>query len=224
MKILVVVAHRDDETIGLGGTIARHVSNGDLVYCISMTDGVGARKSKNRKIEIETRKKSSLKAGKILGLSWIDEANFPDNALDTVSLLSIVKFIEKAKLKIKPSIIYTHSSADLNIDHQIVSKATLVAFRPHPNEFWQEIRAFEIPSATDYGHKSITGDFNANLYIDISKTWKKKLKALKEYKTEIKESPYSRSLSGLENLAKHRGHQVGVKYAEAFEIIRKIQR
>ncbi|MBE3024363.1 PIG-L family deacetylase [Janthinobacterium sp. GW458P] len=221
--VLVVIAHTDDEALGLGGTIARHVENGDIVYAVSMTDGVGARGGENEE-EIKIRTQASINAGKILGLTWIEGGSFPDNAMDTVPLLAVAKVIEKAKNTIKPTIVYTHSSADLNVDHRVVSQATLTAFRPQPNEVWQEIRTFEIASATDYGHRSITDLFYPNLYVDIKNTWKKKLAALEEYQMEMRDSPHTRSFEGLENLAKHRGNQVGLHYAEAFEIIRKIER
>ena len=221
--VLVVVAHTDDEALGLGGTIAKHVENGDIVYGVSMTDGVGARGGENEN-QIKIREQASINASKILGLTWIEGGRFPDNAMDTVPLLAVAKVIEKAKSLVKPTIVYTHSSADLNVDHRVVSQATLTAFRPQPNEVWEEIRTFEIASATDYGHKSITNIFCPNLYVDIKRTWDKKLAALNEYKTEMRDAPHTRSFEGLENLAKHRGNQVGLYYAEAFEIIRKIER
>lgn len=221
--VLVIVAHADDETLGLGGTIARHIENGDIVYALKMTDGESSRESTND-AGIKFREQASTNAGKILGLTWIDGGNFPDNAMDTVSLLKIVKVIEKAKSILNPTIVYTHSSADLNVDHRIVSQATLTAFRPQPNENWREIRTFEVASATDYGHKSITNLFVPNLYVDISKTWNKKLAALAEYEMEMRDLPHTRSIEGLENLAKYRGNQVGLYFAEAFEIIRKIER
>ncbi|CAN1499465.1 thiol_BshB1, bacillithiol biosynthesis deacetylase BshB1 [Burkholderiaceae bacterium] len=221
--VLVIVAHTDDETIGIGGAIAKHVESGDTVYGISMTNGVGARDGNNLS-KIKSRYQASENAGKILGLTWLDNGNYPDNLMDTIPLIDVIKFIEKIKSKITPEIIYTHTSADLNIDHQIVSRATLTAFRPEPNEVWSEIRAFEVASSTDYGHRSITNLFAPNLFVDVTKTWNKKLAALKEYQSEIREQPHSRSIVGIENLAKHRGNQVGVYYAEAFEIIRKIER
>lgn len=221
--VLVIVAHADDETLGLGGTIARHIENGDIVYALKMTDGESSRESTND-AGIKFREQASTNAGNILGLTWIDGGNFPDNAMDTVSLLKIVKVIEKAKSILNPTIVYTHSSADLNVDHRIVSQATLTAFRPQPNENWREIRTFEVASATDYGHKSITNIFVPNLYVDISKTWNKKLAALAEYEMEMRDLPHTRSIQGLENLAKYRGNQVGLYFAEAFEIIRKIER
>ena len=123
-----------------------------------------------------------------------------------------------------PDIIYTHSQADLNVDHRIVNQAVFTAFRPQPNETWEEIRSFEIPSSTDYSHPSVTSQFIPNLYINIDSTWHLKLLALKKYHLEMRPNPHSRSYEGLEGLAKLRGFQVGVKMAEAFEIIRKIER
>lgn len=221
--VLVVIAHTDDEALGLGGTIAKHVENGDSVFGISMTNGLGARGEENE-AGVKLRTQASINAGKILGLTWIEGGSFPDNAMDTVPLLAVAKIIEKAKSLVNPTIVYTHSSADLNVDHRVVSQATLTAFRPQPNEVWEEIRTFEIASSTDYGHKSITNIFYPNLYVDIKHTWDKKLAALNEYRIEMRDAPHTRSFEGLENLAKYRGNQVGLYYAEAFEIIRKIER
>ena len=221
--VLVVVAHTDDEAIGLGGSIARHTEEGDIVYGISMTDGVGSR-SAGSDVDTKKRVEASISAANILGLTWLESGNFPDNAMDSIPVLDVVRLIELAKSLVRPTIIYTHSAADLNIDHRIVSQAVLAAFRPLPNETWQEIRAFETASATDYGHKSIAESFSPNFYVDISNYWGKKLGALKEYQLEMRDSPHSRSFEGLEILARYRGHQAGVFYAEAFEIIRKIQR
>lgn len=221
--VLVVVAHTDDETLGCGGTIARHVQNGDKVFGVSMTDGVGARGKQGDDI-ISKRHEASINASKILGMKWIAGGEFPDNGMDTIALLEVAKIIEKAKSEVNPTIVYTHSCADLNIDHRIVSQATLTAFRPQPKEVWKEIRTFEITSATDYGRGSVARDFSPNLYINITNTWKKKLAALKQYGMEMRETPHSRSFNGLENLAKYRGHQVGMLYAEAFEIVNKVER
>jgi LmbE family N-acetylglucosaminyl deacetylase len=221
--VLVVVAHTDDETLGLGGVIARHVLSGDSVFAISMTDGVGAR-GQDRDVEIKARALAAQRAASILGFTWLEAGSFPDNALDTVALLSIAQAIEKAKAEVKPTLIYTHSAADLNIDHRIVAQATLTAFRPQPGETWEEIRSFEVPSATDFSHKSIARPFHPNLYIDITATWQKKLAALKEYSAEMRAAPHSRSLEGIETLARYRGNQAGLAMAEAFETLRKIER
>ena len=225
MNILVLVAHSDDETIGLGGTLARHIIEGDSVYCKYFTDGVSSREKDkyNQKTKIN-RMESSLVASKVIGFKWLKNSNYPDNKMDTVPILEIIKEIEKIKELIKPDIIYTHSPSDLNIDHRIITESTITAFRPKAEETYKEIRLFEVASATDYAHKSITDTFHPNLFIDISKTWEIKLKALNAYSTEMNKSPNSRSFEGIENLAKYRGSQSGLFYAEAFEVIRKIIR
>lgn len=227
--VLVIVAHRDDEAVGLGGTIAKHSQQGDTVFGISMTDGVGARESNIIQDKLlkdaAHRHEASLKAAEILGMEWIDGAgNFLDNGMDSVPLLEVVKVIEEIKDEIQPSIIYTHSAADLNVDHRILSEAALTAFRPQPKELWSEIRLFEVPSATDFGHEDVTAMFIPNLLISIEDTWDAKLEALKQYSTEIREYPHSRSYEAIKTLAKYRGYQVGLEMVEAFQVIRKIER
>ena len=136
-KVLVCVAHRDDETIGCGATIYNHYLKGDNVYCLSMTDGVSARSNikKINEKDIKLRVKNSIQASKILKFKWISHDEiFEDNQLDKSPLIKIIQLIERAKLKVQPDIVYTHSNIDLNIDHQIVNKATLTAFRPMKKE------------------------------------------------------------------------------------------
>jgi LmbE family N-acetylglucosaminyl deacetylase len=225
-KILVIAAHPDDETIGCGGAIAYHVNNNDKVYCIYMTDGVGARNLKIQKNLIYQRKKNSLLASKILGFKWLSDycGNFPDNGMDKVKLLDVIKIIEKTKKKINPHIIYTHNPHDLNVDHRIVAEATLTAFRPQARELWEKILAFEIPSSTDYAYFRNKKNFQPNYFLDIKKYWNKKKKALSAYKYEIKKFPNSRSLKGIEILSKFRGMQNGLEQAEGFQILKEIKR
>ena len=109
------------------------------------------------------------------------------------------------------------------IKMQTYTADTMTAFRSPPNEEWEEIRTFEVRSATDYAHLSITNSFIPNLYIDIKEKWETKLNALKAYSIEMRDFPHSRSFEGIENLAKYRGNQVDLEYAEAFEVIRKIE-
>jgi LmbE family N-acetylglucosaminyl deacetylase len=219
-NVLIVVAHPDDETFGMGGTIAKHNSLGDKVYAISFTDGISSRT--NNKKAIARRSKSLAAASKILGFKWLKNFDYDDNKLDKISLLQLVKEIEKIKKKIKFDLIYSHNFSDLNIDHQIISRATLTAFRPDNKNYNPEIRFFEVPSSTDFSNFKINGSFQPNLYVSITKFWKKKINALNMYKQELKKKPHSRSLQGITNLSKIRGNQCSHDYAEAFEIVRKI--
>lgn len=224
MKILFIVAHPDDEVIGCGGTIAYHIKRKDDVKAISFTNGTSSRHKNDNSISdiSNIRKKSYVLASKILNFKWIANFNYPDNELDTVSKLTLIKEIEKIASKFNPDIVYTHHTSDLNIDHQIISTATLTAFRPTIKKKHTEIRFFETPSSTDYTSFKIDPIFKPNLYIDISKFWNKKHSALLAYKQEMMKYPSSRSLKGIKNLAEYRGNSVGVKLAEAFEVVRKV--
>jgi LmbE family N-acetylglucosaminyl deacetylase len=221
-NVLICVAHRDDETIGCGGTIYKHFLQGDNVFCLSMTDGVSARSNVDTitKKKIKQRIQNSIKASKILKFKWIDhDENFPDNQLDTVPLISVIQLIEKIKKEVKPTIVYTHSDSDLNVDHRIVSAATQTAFRPIFGEICKKIYAFEVPSSTDYSIKQ----FEPNYFVNINKEWIKKISALKAYGNEVLKTKTSRSLMGLKTNAALRGYMSGQKFAEAFRIIRELK-
>ena len=220
-NILIVVAHTDDETIGCGGTIVKLVKQGYNVFAMSFTDGVSSRE-KNLTKKIKERMVSAKKASKILGFKWIKNLNYPDNEMDSVSLLNVTNEIEKIKNQIKPSIVITHNFSDLNIDHRKVAEATLTAFRPQPNEKLKKFLTFETPSSTDYRYMKNLKNFVPNYFINIKYSFKKKILALKAYKKEIKKKPHSRSIDGIKNLAKLRGNQVGLEFVEAFDLIRFI--
>ena len=122
-KILIIAAHPDDEILGCGGTIAYHKNKNHKVKIIFLSDGVTSR-NKFKKSEIDKRLDSAKKASLELGVKDLEFKSFPDNMFDSIPLIEIVKIIENVILKFKPNIIYTHSSCDLNIDHQITNRAT----------------------------------------------------------------------------------------------------
>ena len=145
---------------------------------------------------------------------------FPDNQLDTVPFLEIVKKIENKIFEIKPERILTHSNLDLNIDHRIVSQAVITATRPIKKNPVREILFYEVLSSSEwnFGNKR----FIPNYYIDVSKQVKKKFRAFKCYRQEIEAFPHPRSIAGIETLMKYRGMESGLKFAEAFYLVRLI--
>jgi N-acetylglucosamine malate deacetylase 1 len=218
-SVLVIAAHPDDETIGCGGTIKKHRVNKDIVNVIFMTNGISARTINKKKIL--KRKKDLVEVSKILDFKIIKTLNFKDNQLDSVPLLKIIKEIEKIIIKLKPDIIYTHYENDLNVDHQITYKATMTACRPSPNTSIKEINCFEILSSTDWSSNNLKR-FNPNYYIDVKNFTESKKKSLKKYGEEMKKNPHTRSIQNILRNNRIRGQQVGLKFAEAFFQVRKI--
>ena len=216
-NVLVIVAHADDETLGCGGTIQKLKKLGYQVYVMIFTDGVSSRKKKLSK-EIQNRSNQIKKVSKLLNFKIFKHYNLPDNELDKISNLELVKKIEAAIIKINPEIILTHSNKDLNIDHQKISNATITACRPLPKSKIKQLLFFEILSSTEWNFNSNRVNFNPNKFYDITDFIEKKLEAIKIYKSEIRQYPHPRSLEGIKTLSKFRGQCIGVNYAEAFEV------
>lgn len=219
-RVLVVAAHPDDEVLGCGGTIARHVSEGDFVEVIFLADGVFSRADSTVE-EFNKRIQSAEEARKILGVSKYHYLGFPDNRLDSIPLLDIVQPLERLIFMISPSVVYTHHHGDLNIDHKITNQAVLTACRPIPNSSIREIHSFEILSSTEWATPN-HNPFLPNLHINITQFLETKLKALEAYRVEMREFPHSRSVDHVRTLACHRGNCLGLAAAESFEVIRKI--
>jgi len=220
-KVLVIAAHPDDEVIGCGGTIANHVYVGDEVHVLFMTDGVSSRKNNTIKIEADFRKESAINASQILGVKSVEILSFPDNSMDAIPRLDIVKKMEDVLDKIKPSVVYTHHQGDLNIDHSITCQSVLTACRPYPSQVVKEIYSFEIVSSTEWASPLAGNTFTPNRFVDISKTIDIKISALRAYDQEMHDFPHSRSIENIEHLAKWRGASIGVLSAECFSIIRQ---
>lgn len=216
-KILVVGAHPDDEVLGCGGTIARFCSEGHSVHSLFLTDGVGAR---GDAMLADVRLVALENASRILGVKSCQRLDFPDNALDSVPLLSIVKRIEQVIDEIGPSVVVTHHGHDLNIDHCRCYEAVLTACRFQPKYCVEQILAFETLSSTEW--QSPTGArFTPNRFVDISEFIATKLDAVAAYAEEMRDAPHPRSPRTIEALSVYRGATVGVDYAEAFEVIRE---
>lgn len=222
-KVLVIAAHSDDEVLGCGGTIARHTAEGDQVHVIYMTDGVSSRDNQQNYLDTQVRNDAALNACEILGIEKSYQFNFPDNQMDTVSLLSLTQAIEKIVSTYQPNIIYTHHHGDLNIDHQLTLKATLTACRPQPMCRVEKILAFEVPSSTEWNHPEKQTQFSPQHFVDISQYADTKREALEAYASEMRPYPHSRSYENIHSLNSYRGSSVGVKSAEAFSIIREIR-
>ena len=220
-NVLIIAAHPDDEVLGCGGSIARLTSQGSQVKVLFLADGVSARGSTDTR-ELQHRHKAAKEAAGYLGIAHVDFDVFPDNQLDTVPLLSIIKKIEEEIITYQPDTVFTHHAGDLNIDHQLVHQAVVTACRPQPNHPVKTLLFFEIPSSTEWQSPHSAPIFAPNWFMDISETLTIKLQALEAYDEEMRAFPHPRSPKAIETLAHWRGATVGVAAAEAFMLGRQI--
>ena len=226
MNVLVVAAHPDDEILGPGGTIARHVENGDLVYTILLGEGITSRREEDGvapTAELISLKQNAIEAATIIGIEKTYFFDFPDNKFDTVPMLRIIKAVESVKAEVQPEVIYTHHRNDLNIDHRITFDAVLTAFRPLAGEAARRILSFSVPSSTEWYAPAGETAFTPNVFVDVSATFGKKIDAMKAYKGEIREYPHPRSPKALETIAKTWGLAVGMDRVEPFVLVRELR-
>ena len=234
MKILVVVAHPDDEVLGMGGTIKKLTKEGHNVKIAILATGITSRRSSdyknstdyklNKKIKNVTKKqlkelqKDAKNAAKIMGVTKLKMMDFPDNEMDKITNLEVTKTIEKIIDEFKPQIVYTHSENDLNIDHRIIYNATITATRPSQELSVKKVITFEVPSSTEW---NFSKKFVPNIFVDITKELSINTRAMKAYKNEIRKFPHPRSIEGLEIIAKRWGTVSGFNAAEAFCLVRE---
>jgi len=222
--VLVIVAHPDDELLGEGGTIRRLVNIGVEAHAIILAEGITSRfncREESDKDDLVKLQKDAREAAKEIGYSTIEFCGFPDNRMDSIDLLDIVKTVTKYVDRYKPNIIFTHHHGDLNIDHRITCEAVLTSCRPVGNNCVKKIYAFETPSSTEWNY-TYTEPFIPNVYFDITDSLQSKIDGMMKYRSESATSPHPRSSEALKALAEYRGSNVGVKYAEAFILLREI--
>ena len=226
MKILSIAAHPDDEVLGCGGAMAKWSSEGMEVHSLIMAEGATSRDNiRDRDMrgnELHDLADSAKRAGDILGLSSVQLLGHPDNRMDSLDLLDVVKSIEQKVTQIKPEIVVTHHSADLNIDHQIIHQAVMTSCRPQPGHTVKRILSFEVPSSTEWQSPKFGNSFIPNWFEDITGMLELKINALEAYESEMREWPHARSIKAVEHLAHWRGASIGREAAEAFILERAI--
>ena len=224
MKILVVAAHPDDEVYGMGGTIAKLASEGHEVHVLIVTDGSTTQYAGRSDLEeiLKRKRNETLDAAQILGVSKVHFGSLPDMKLDTVSHVEVNRTIEQVISAIQPEVVYTHFYADVNLDHQMVYRSTLVAVRPVPGQCVKELYCYYVPSSTEWSPQLANTAFLPNVRVDISDYSSIKERALLAYKTEIREYPHPRSARYVQEMDYSCGLQWGIGNSENFMLLRKI--
>jgi LmbE family N-acetylglucosaminyl deacetylase len=227
-KIMIVVAHPDDELLGLGATLHKLINDYNVkTHVVILGEGITSR-SNNRDVdmwkkELATHQENIKNAQKAIGYHGTSVFDFPDNRFDTVALLDIVKVVEKEKSKFQPDVIFTHHGGDVNIDHQRTFEAVITACRPMQDEKVKTIITFETPSGTEWRSPTDPRHFLPNLFFSVSEAnIDAKIEGMESYEFERREYPHPRSPEALKIQAQRWGVMIGTNFAEAFCLVRSI--
>jgi LmbE family N-acetylglucosaminyl deacetylase len=212
-SVLVIAPHPDDEVLGVGGTLARHVAEGDEVHALILCEATSIRYPDAAD---DFLAKEGRTAARVLGLASWTLVGLPDQRLDSKSLIEVAAPIEKMVRKLQPEIVYLPWRGDINRDHVLTSEAALVATRCK-EQCIQQVFAYETPSETEWG---IPYSFSPNYFVDISRHLETKLEAMRCYASQAPEPPHPRSLEHLRIRAAYWGQCMMMEAAEPFVMLR----
>lgn len=219
-RVVVIGAHPDDELLGAGGTLARHVLAGDEVHAIVIADGAGSRYPDQM---ITTLEKDAQRAAQTIGFASLRLQALPDQRLDTVPFIELTQLIELVLDDVGPHVVYTHFPGDVNADHGLVARAAWTACRPYSRPELRRFAVFETPSSTEWAWPMDGASLNPNHFVDVTGTLDIKIAAMECYETELRDYPHPRSSRALRERAAYWGSQIGRLAAEPFRILRDVE-
>jgi LmbE family N-acetylglucosaminyl deacetylase len=220
-KILVVAVHPDDETLGAGGTLLRHIDEGDAVYWLTITNtdekyGHPDELSQNRRKELKL-------VHKAYGFKESIHLDFAAAQLDEYTKTELISSISSVFKKMEPNIVYIQHRGDAHSEHKDVFDAVYSCTKSFRYPFVKEVYAMETLSETEFSAPLVMNAFIPNYFVDISTYLEKKLDIIKIYQSELGEHPFPRSIRNIRALATLRGAQAGVDSAEAFMCLKFIR-
>lgn len=220
MKVLVIAPHPDDEVLGCGGTIAKHVASGNEVYVCIVTKGMEPLFSKD---QVDAVREECRKANEMLGVKEVVFLDFPAAMLEEVPRYKLNDAISNAIQTIKPEEVYIPHRGDMQLDHKMIVDASMVALRPKYKHVVKRIYAYETLSETGWDIPNETNAFIPNAYNDITDSLESKIEAMKCYESQLADYPNARSIGAVKALAMYRGSTVSVKAAESFSLVRELK-
>ncbi len=219
-NVLVIAPHPDDETLGCGGTLLKHKSNGDEIYWVIITN-INEDHGWEKSI-VEERQKEINDVANAYGFKGVFKLDFPTTKLDIVPIGEMVSSLSMVVNDVKPEIVYIPNRSDIHTDHQISFKVAMSCVKNFRSPFVKKVLMYETCSETEFAPSLPENPFVPNLFVDISLYFDDKLEIFKMYSSEIIELPLPRSLKSIATVAKYRGSRIGVKYAEAFMLLEEI--
>ncbi len=215
-KVLVVAVHPDDETLGCGGTLLKHKSQGDNIHwliCTTMDKDDEYFEKRENEIDIVSQ---------MYDFDSVHRLHFIAKHLDEYSYSELIQRISDVFFEIRPNIIYLPFKGDIHTDHKKVFDATISCTKSFRAPFVKKLFMMETISETDFSIGLKDSVFSPNAYFDISRYLEKKIEIMRVYQSELSEHPFPRSEKNIRALATFRGAMCGCEYAESFMILREI--
>lgn len=218
--VLAIAPHPDDEMLGCGGTLLRHVAEGDQVHWLIVTamterNGFSTEAIEQRQTEIEAVTQAA-------GFSARHELGFPTARLDSVPLADVVSAIGAVIRETGADTLYLPYGGDVHSDHGVVFAAARGCSKWFRYPGVRRIYAYETPSETDFALPPDGPGMPVNRFVDISNHLERKLEILTCYEGEMGEFPFPRSPEAIIALARLRGATAGCQAAEAFQVLKEI--
>jgi LmbE family N-acetylglucosaminyl deacetylase len=218
-RVMVVAPHPDDETLGVGGTIAKYSAQGADIFVLIVSGHLPPLYSRK---DYDKTVHEAQSAFKLLGVSQSEFLEIPATMINSKPLHKVNGRISKIINDFKPHIVFC-PYPDRHIDHRLIFDSVMVATRPVGiGRDIEILAAYETLSETHWNAPHIEPNFTPNWVVDITEQIDNKLDALSCYKSQISDFPGPRSIEAVEALAKFRGTQAGFGYGEGFHVIRMI--
>jgi N-acetylglucosamine malate deacetylase 1 len=221
-KIIVISAHPDDEILGCGATLIKHRENGDQIDWLITTNI--SEKQGFSKDRVKSRQQEIIEVSEKLNINKTYKLDYPAMGLSDESLLTMIPRVSQVFNESKPEIIYILNRSDAHSDHLITFKAIMACTKSFRYPFVKRVLMYECISETEFGAALPENHFLPTYFVDISHYFKEKLEIMAIYDSEIGEHPFPRSNRNIEALATFRGASVGVEYAEAYQILKWIDK
>ena len=221
-KVVVISAHPDDETLGCGGTLLKHIQNKDEVYWVNVTN-VFEREGFTRS-RVESRQKEIDKVADLYGFKEVIKLDYPTMSLDSSSIKTLIPKISEIFMRIQPEVIYVMNRSDAHSDHRITFDAVMACTKSFRYPFVKKIIMYECISETEFAPALPEKAFNPNYFVDISDFMDKKNEIMRIYESELGVHPFPRSIRNIKALSTFRGAMIGTEYAEAFQLLLSIDK
>lgn len=216
--VLIIAPHPDDEVLGVGGCVLRHLARGDAVHVVICTRGEDSRFGAE---QVERVQAEARTVHQFLGVTRSHFLDLPAARLDDVPGIEINDALHDVFTAVNPTTVYVPHGGDVHRDHQIVFQAAMVCCRPIDSAAPRRVLAYETVSETDWYAPPITPPFVPNVFVNITDWIDRKLEACALYKSQIQPAPHQRSIEALRALSITRGHAMGFRHAEAFALLRE---